>query len=94
MQKRKVPELRFPEFTDEWEEKKIGKITTLLKDGSHGTHKDCPNSNFYLLSAKNLQRGVINRTSEEREISEQEYHNIYKNYSLKYKIFLAYFFIF
>ncbi|MGM7689270.1 restriction endonuclease subunit S [Staphylococcus felis] len=34
--KRNIPELRFPEFTDEWEEKKLGEIA-YINDGTHNT---------------------------------------------------------
>ena len=33
---RKVPKLRFKEFTDEWEEKKLGEISEIY-DGIHQT---------------------------------------------------------
>ena len=50
-----VPELRFPEFSGEWEEKKLGEVTLILKDGSHGTHIDVENGPW-LLSAKNIKK--------------------------------------
>lgn len=77
-----VPELRFPEFDGGWEEKKLKDITELLKDGTHGTHKDAENGPW-LLSAKNLKNNKINITSEDRKIPESEFDKIYKNYTLK-----------
>ncbi|UXR86969.1 restriction endonuclease subunit S [Staphylococcus felis] len=35
-QKRNIPKLRFPEFTEEWEEKKLGEIA-YINDGTHNT---------------------------------------------------------
>nr|WP_115306559.1 hypothetical protein [Staphylococcus aureus] len=32
-QKKNVPELRFPEFEGEWEEKKLGNLTTKIGSG-------------------------------------------------------------
>ena len=49
-----TPELRFPEFSSEWEENQLSKLTQLLKDGTHGTHKDVENG-AWLLSAKILK---------------------------------------
>jgi type I restriction enzyme S subunit len=77
-----VPELRFPGFEDEWEEKKLKNIVELLKDGTHGTHKDTINGPW-LLSAKNLKNNRINITNYDRKISESDFNKIYKNYTLK-----------
>ncbi|WP_199735293.1 MULTISPECIES: restriction endonuclease subunit S [unclassified Flavobacterium] len=67
----------------DWEEKKLGNIVTLLKDGSHGSHKDVPDGKYYLLSAKNIRNGQINIDDDDRKISEADFNAIYKNYSLK-----------
>ncbi len=79
----KVPQLRFKEFSGEWEEKTIKSMTSLLKDGSHGTHKDFPESDYLLLSAKNIINDKIEIYDNDRRISKEDYHQIYKNYSLK-----------
>ena len=80
---RLVPELRFKEFEEDWNVKPMGKVTSLLKDGTHGTHKDYPGGIHYLLSAKNIRNGEVNVDESDRTISKQEYDSIYKNYSLK-----------
>lgn len=67
----------------DWEEKRLGELSSLLKDGTHGSHKDCPGSDYYLLSAKNIKKGKINIDATDRRISESEYQGIYKNYNLK-----------
>jgi len=77
-----VPTLRFPGFTDAWEERKLGEILALLKDGTHGTHKDV-NEGVYLLSAKNIKNGQILIDKTDRKISEKEYKVIHKNFSLE-----------
>jgi type I restriction enzyme S subunit len=66
-----------------WEEKRLGDITILLKDGTHGTHKDYPEGYHYLLSAKNIVNGSIKIDLTDRRISEEEYNSIYKNYKLR-----------
>ncbi|WP_457644721.1 restriction endonuclease subunit S [Persephonella sp.] len=78
-----VPELRFPEFKDEWIEIKIVERTSLIKDGTHVTHKESPNSGYYLLSAKNIKDGKIVLTDNEREISRNDFNQIFNSYKLK-----------
>jgi len=55
----------------------------LLKDGSHGTHKDVTEG-IYLLSAKNIKNSqIVIDESTDRKISEDEYNSIHKNFSLQ-----------
>ncbi len=87
MQKIFSQEVRFKDDNEkafpEWKTKKIGDITSLLKDGTHGTHKDSNSEGYYLLSAKNIINGKINIDSSDRKISKDDYDSIYKNYQLK-----------
>lgn len=76
------PEIRFPGFTEDWELRKLGEILVLLKDGTHGTHKDV-DEGMYLLSAKNIKNGKINIDESDRIISEDEYKSIHKNFNLE-----------
>lgn len=76
------PEVRFPEFTDAWEQRKLGDVLVLLKDGTHGTHKDAE-SGPLLLSAKNIKNGTIQWDESDRRISEDEYNNIHSNFKLQ-----------
>lgn len=78
-----TPTLRFPGFSDAWEEERLGDITSLLKDGSHGSHTEESESNFLLLSAKNIKGGKIVIDNEDRKIPKNEFDSIYKNYSLQ-----------
>ena len=80
--KRKVPKLRFPGFTEDWEQRKLGDVLILLKDGSHGTHKNT-SEGVYLLSAKNIKNGRINIMPDDRIISWDDYNIIHKNYELQ-----------
>ncbi|WP_144781288.1 restriction endonuclease subunit S [Macrococcoides caseolyticum] len=80
-EQRKVPELRFPEFRGEWKENKLKDLTLLIKDGSHGTHKDVE-TGPWLLSAKNIKNNKINIDNNDRKISIDDYETIYRNYTL------------
>lgn len=76
------PKRRFKGFTDTWEQCKLGDLLILLKDGSHGTHKNT-NEGVYLLSAKNIKNGRINIMPDDRIISWDDYNVIHKNYELQ-----------
>ena len=77
------PEIRFKGFTDAWEQRKLGDLLILLKDGSHGTHKNT-DVGVYLLSAKNIKNGQINIMPDDRIISWEDYDVIHKNYELQF----------
>lgn len=78
-----VPELRFPEFEGEWKKVVITDVTSFIKDGTHGSHKDTVNGDYYLLSAKNIENGKINVNEDDRRISKEEYEKITSNYELQ-----------
>ncbi|RTR26717.1 restriction endonuclease subunit S [Robertmurraya yapensis] len=78
-----VPKRRFKEFqnTPDWEQRKLKEIVDLLKDGTHGTHKD--GNDAFLLSAKNIKNGqIIIDELIDRKISSEDYNSIFKNYKL------------
>ena len=76
-----VPKLRFSEFSDEYSNLYLSDITTLIKDGTHGTHKNYEGG-IPLLSAKDIYNNKINIPKDCRRISLEDYNKIYKNYSL------------
>ena len=76
------PRIRFKGFTEDWEQCKLGDLLILLKDGSHGTHKNT-SEGVYLLSAKNIKNGRINIMPDDRIISWDDYNVIHKNYELQ-----------
>ena len=82
--KKMVPKRRFKEFLNagDWEQCKLGDLLILLKDGSHGTHKNT-SEGVYLLSAKNIKNGRINIMPDDRIISWDDYNVIHKNYELQ-----------
>ena len=73
--------LRFKEFDSYWGYKTLKSITTLIKDGTHGSYKDV-NNGIPLLSAKDIESGKVVIPADCRKISIEDYENIYKNYSL------------
>lgn len=76
------PRIRFKGFTEDWEQCNLGDLLILLKDGSHGTHKNT-SEGVYLLSAKNIKNGRINIMPDDRIISWDDYNLIHKNYELQ-----------
>ena len=76
-----IPEIRFPEFSDAWKQRKLGDILKLLKDGTHGSHKDVTNG-YYLLSAKNIKDGRIFWDKTDRIISDEDYKKIHSTFKI------------
>ena len=59
----------------------MGDQLTLLKDGTHGTHK---NGDFaFLLSAKNIMQNSLFFDDTDRKISKADFDNIYANYQIQ-----------
>ena len=78
-----TPQIRFAGFTDDWEQRKLGEVLSLLKDGTHGTHQNSDNG-VYLLSAKNIKNGqIIIDEESDRKISMEEYEKIHSNFKLR-----------
>ncbi len=77
------PRIRFVGFNDAWEQRKLGEVLSLLKDGTHGTHQNS-DEGVYLLSAKNIKNGQIVIDEEtDRKISVEEFETIHSNFKLK-----------
>ena len=76
-----IPEIRFPKFSDAWKQRKLGDILKLLKDGTHGSHKDVTNGH-YLLSAKNIKDGRIFWDKTDRIISDEDYKKIHSTFKI------------
>lgn len=66
----------------DWEQRKLRDVLTLLKDGTHGTHKDTE-SGPLLLSAKNIKNGIVQWDESDRRISVDEYKSIHANFELQ-----------
>ena len=77
-----TPKLRFKEFNDVYKYRNLSDISTLIKDGTHGTHENYENG-IPLLSAKDINNNKIKIPEDCRKISVDDYNKIYKNYLLK-----------
>lgn len=60
----------------------LEKLATLIKDGTHGTHKNVENGP-YLLSAQNIENGNIIINENERRISKEDFNIIHRSYRLQ-----------
>ena len=65
-----------------WEQRKLISCLSLLKDGTHGTHKDYL-SGPLLLSAKNIKNGRVNYDETDRRISYKDFEKIHSNFKLQ-----------
>lgn len=45
-----IPQLRFPEFTDVWENDTLDNLTERIGDGLHGTPEYVNNSDIYFIN--------------------------------------------
>lgn len=72
--------LSFEGRTDvEW--KKLGDVCEFIKDGTHGSYNNVEDG-YPLLSAKDINNGVISIPQDCRRISKEDYNSIYKKYKL------------
>ncbi|MFC0322640.1 restriction endonuclease subunit S, partial [Gallibacterium melopsittaci] len=58
MKNNKIPKLRFPEFTDAWEQCKLGEVND-VRDGTHSSPKYL-NEGYPLVTSKNLTEHGLN----------------------------------
>ena len=77
-----TPAIRFKGFNDTWEQRKLGEVLLLLKDGTHGTHQDVDKGPL-LLSAKNIKSGKIKWDNTDRRISQSDYEKIHSTFRLQ-----------
>lgn len=68
----------------DWKIKKLKQVLSLLKDGTHGTHKDCAQGKF-LLSAKDVVDGRVLCSEDSRIISDEDFNSIHAKYKLQNK---------
>lgn len=66
----------------DWKTKKLKQVLSLLKDGTHGTHKDCVQGKF-LLSAKDVVEGRVLCSEDSRIISDEDFNSIHARYKLQ-----------
>ncbi|MEE1097531.1 MAG: restriction endonuclease subunit S [Bacteroidales bacterium] len=63
------------------EYKKLGEVCEFIKDGTHGSYNNVEDG-YPLLSAKDINNGVISIPQDCRRISKEDYDSIYKKYKL------------
>ena len=68
--KKKVPELRFAGFADDWEERKLSEGTSKIGDGLHGTPNYSDNGDVFFINGNNLVNGKIVITKETKLVTE------------------------
>ena len=74
-EKKKVPNLSFKGFTDDWEQRKLGEVAD-VKDGTHDSPRYI-NEGYPLLTSKNVGNGYINY-DDVKYVSENDYVQINK----------------
>src|ERR1035437_7209481 len=74
--KKNVPVLRFPEFSGDWEKKKLGEITDKISDGYHGTPIYDDNGDYYFINGNNLinDKVVVNENTKKVDQEQFEIH--------------------
>ena len=77
-----TPKIRFDGFSDEWKIDVIKNLFSLVKDGTHATHKDVLEGPL-LLSAKNIKNGNITWDESDRHISDEDFNSIYSTYKIQ-----------
>lgn len=70
--KNKNPEIRFKEFTEDWEQVQLNDVTTKIGDGIHGTPKYISNGGVFFINGNNLKSGRIEVTEETKQVSESQ----------------------
>lgn len=71
---KKVPALRFPEFSGDWEVKKFSAITDKIGDGLHSTPIYDDNGNYYFINGNNLVNYKIYFSENTKKVSEHEFY--------------------
>ncbi|MGL5254071.1 MAG: restriction endonuclease subunit S [Brevinema sp.] len=77
-----TPKLRFKGFSEPWPTMRLGEVCELIKDGTHGSHFDMLNG-VPLLSAKDINNGIICIPNDCRRISEEDFQIIHSSYRLQ-----------
>ncbi|HEC2148411.1 TPA: restriction endonuclease subunit S [Staphylococcus delphini] len=78
-EKKNVPELRFPEFSEEWEEKKLGDVLTVL-DGDRG--KNYPSKTDFSETGHTLFLNASNVTKNGFLFNQRQYITEEKSISM------------
>lgn len=80
---RNIPQLRFPEFTDVWENDTLDNLTERIGDGLHGTPEYVNNSEIYFINGNNLIDGRIQINETTKKVSLETFQQNDKNLNAK-----------
>ena len=70
----KRPKIRFPEFTDDWEQRKVSEITKFHKQGFYTTEDYNENKKYYLLRGTDLtENKLILKDTPKIDATEKDY---------------------
>lgn len=76
-EKRRVPKLRFPGFTEDWEQRKLGAMCSLFTDGDWIESKDQSNEGIRLIQTGNIGVGkFIDKPENKKWISHSTFNNL------------------
>ena len=73
-----MPKLRFKEFNDEWELKKLELLCSKISDGIHSTPVYDENGEYYFINGNNLKKGVIILDEKTKRVSKEEYQKHFR----------------
>lgn len=71
---KKVPALRFPGFSGDWEVKRFGEFSDKISDGIHTTPIYDENGEYHFINGNNLINGKIKFFSETKKLNTDEYN--------------------
>ncbi|WP_127139861.1 restriction endonuclease subunit S [Flagellimonas marinaquae] len=72
-EQKRVPKLRFAEFSGEWEKIQFSKVCDKISDGIHSTPKYNDEGNYYFVNGNNLVDGNIFINENTKRLTENEY---------------------
>ncbi|MEC7028739.1 MAG: restriction endonuclease subunit S, partial [Pseudomonadota bacterium] len=67
-----APELRFPQFLENWASCKIGGFASKVSDGIHTTPNYCDEGEYFFINGNNLQNGQIVISENTKRLQELE----------------------
>lgn len=71
-----VPEVRFPNFTNTWEQRKVGEFTKFHKQGFYTTQTYDQNKSYYLLRGTDLANNrLLIKDTPKIDVSEEDYQS-------------------
>lgn len=68
-----IPQLRFPEFSEEWHKSILNDLSSKISDGIHSTPKYSDDGEFYFVNGNNLVKGKIKFNKNTKTVSEEEF---------------------